>query len=108
MASPVPGGCSRRPPPQVFSLHALDLGVGPGAGDQPEEQLILVARDVITVYGLPRGLHGRSQVGQGPAHCVLLGLTIGHLLEQHGHRFQRTLFLYRPWGTVESFRPRQM
>ena len=92
----------------MFSLHALDLGVGPGAGDQPEEQLILVARNVVTVYGLPRGLHGRGQVGQGPAHCVLLGLTIGHLLEQHGHRFQRTVFLYRPWGTVESFRPRHM
>lgn len=108
MAPPVPGGYSQRPPPQVFSLHALDLGMGPGAGDQPEEQLTLVARDVITVYGLPRGLHRSGQVGQGPAHCVLLRLTLGHLLEQHGHRIQRTVFLCRPWGTVESFRPKQM
>lgn len=84
MASPVPGRCSLHPPPQVFLLHALDLGVGPGAGDQPEEQLILVARDVVTVHSLPRGLQGRGQVGQGPAHHVLLRLTLGHLLEQQG------------------------
>lgn len=81
-----PGGASQHPPPSGYLLHSLDLGVGPGAGDQPEGQLILVARDVVTVHGLPRRLHGRGQVGQGPTHHVLLALTLGHLLEQHGHQ----------------------
>lgn len=70
----------------MYSLHSLDLGVGMGAGDQPEVQFIIVARHVITVHGLPGGLHGRGQVGQGPAHHVLLRLTLGHLLEKHGYQ----------------------
>lgn len=74
-------GCSQRPPLQVYSLYSLDLGVCQGAGDQPEGQLILIARDVVTVHGLSGGLHGRGQVRQGPAHRVLLRLTLGHLLE---------------------------
>lgn len=85
-ASPVHGRVLPAPSSWVYLLYSLDLGVGPGAGDQPEGQLILIARDVITVHGLPTGLHGCAQVGQGPAHHVVLRLTLGHLLEQHGHQ----------------------
>jgi hypothetical protein len=54
--------------------------MGPSAGDQPERQLIVIARDVITVHSLPRGLHVSCQVGKGPAHHVFLRLILGYFL----------------------------
>lgn len=93
----MPGGAREasqvRPAPSPWSatgsprqLHSLDLGMGPGAGDQPERQLVLVAGDVIAVHSLPGGLHVGGEVGHGPAHHVLLRLTFGNLLEEYDHQ----------------------